>query len=767
MAIKYSITRKKYTAVIYTAITVLLLVTIALVLISDVYTRAEEEGFENLHVQTKQFKEDLVLQINSDMENLSTMARLAASLYAEGEDFHVILNSFKPIGLIKNVGILTADGEFLTKQGKVDVSDKLDFIFEASKGQSISGRVSDVTYPEREIIRMSVPILHNGLAIGVLYGLVDLKDLNERYIDLAKGLNAQLYVYESGNGKIIIDTFHEERRDNISELKTMKWQEGYTYENFAAGGNGFASFRSKSLDENLYIHYSGLGINDWQIMLARPERYVFENVNTVSSHLFKGFGLMVAIMFIYILMVFRNERKIAVSTAQGSKIRKLLLELNQQNGNIDEALEKIVNFAKSRSAFYVDTNESVYRVMSPQYKDKDLKGEDKTYFIGEILKYAAEIHSIKKTALSIIAVKANKHLVKTNPEFYTFLKNKGIKVVIFAAITDKNNRISILGTTNSIRAEYVRMLLSDIAVCFSIAIYNKNHLHKTETAATTDALTGVANRVTYKRDIMRFDAEKPENFACVFIDVNELHLHNNRYGHAAGDEMLLYIANTLKEVFYGNYIYRMGGDEFLVFCEHADKDNIKTSIEVLKERLLPKDYHVAVGTSFRTLNADTEDMVRDAEKRMYEAKAMYYQNKELKTVANDNGGEYSVIKTGIKEIDGILSVMKEHYNGIYRVSIQTDKAHRILMPSYLGYNEHEEHFSNILNKYMADAVSSEFHRALTSFLNYDAITRQLLEGGNPRITYKKVNGDVVVLTVYSLDENSTRPDDTLWVFSKA
>ena len=35
------------------------------------------------------------------------------------------------------------------------------------------------------------------------------------------------------------------------------------------------------------------------------------------------------------------------------------------------------------------------------------------------------------------------------------------------------------------------------------------------------------------------------------IDVNELHAVNNKYGHAAGDEMLLYIANTLKEVFYG------------------------------------------------------------------------------------------------------------------------------------------------------------------------------------------------------------------------
>ena len=767
MAIKYNRPKRKYTIVIYTVITVILLVAISLSMIGDVYTRAEEEGFENLHVQTKQFKEDLVLQINSDMENISTMARLAASLYSEGEDFHVIINSFEPIGLIRNVAILTSDGTFVTKVGTVDVGNALDFGTEVAKGEAISGRVCDVTNPDIQILRLSVPIIHDGRAVGVLYGSVDLDDLKKRYVDLAQGLDAQLYVYETGNGNFIIDTFHDEKTGNISNLKTMKWQEGYTYDSLVAGGNGYSSFESKTLNENLYVHYSSLGINDWQIMLARPERFVFENVHTISSQLFRGFAVMIAIMVIYMLIIFRNERRLAVATAHGSKIRKLLLEVNQQSGNISEALEKIVHFAKSRSAFYVNTDEEDYNYVLPEYLTQILKSDNRSYFIAEVLKYAADIHSIKKSAISIMTVKTNKHLIKTNPEFYEFLTAHNIKRVTFAAITDKNNHISVLGTINPAKEAAVRILLSDIAVCFSIAIFNKNHLHKAETAATTDALTGVSNRVTYKRDLMRFDEERPENFACVFIDVNELHLHNNRYGHAAGDEMLLYIANTLKEVFYGNYIYRMGGDEFLVFCENADKDAIKAHIETLKERLLPMDYHVAVGMSFRTLNTDTDEIVRDAEKRMYEAKALYYQNKELKSVSNEDGSEYFVLKTGIKEIDGILSVMKEHYHGIYRVSMLTDEASRILMPSYLGYNENEQHFSDILNKYINEMVSPDFHRALMTFLNYDAIKRQFLEGGIPRITYKKVNGETVVLSVYSLEDNSTNPNDTLWVFAKA
>mgnify|MGYP003397039373 CR=1 FL=1 len=44
--------------------------------------------------------------------------------------------------------------------------------------------------------------------------------------------------------------------------------------------------------------------------------------------------------------------------------------------------------------------------------------------------------------------------------------------------------------------------MGDVAVCFSIAIYNKKHLNKTELAATTDSLTGALNRVAYKKDIL-------------------------------------------------------------------------------------------------------------------------------------------------------------------------------------------------------------------------------------------------------------------------
>ena len=158
-------------------------------------------------------------------------------------------------------------------------------------------------------------------------------------------------------------------------------------------------------------------------------------------------------------------------------------------------------------------------------------------------------------------------------------------------------------------------------------------------------------------------------------------------------------------------------------------------------------------------------MVREAEKRMYEAKSQYYQNKEQQNIASTDK-EYVQIKTGILEIDTMLSVLKENYNGIYRVSLVTDKARRILMPAYLKYNEDEEHFSKLFSKYVDEMVEPDYHRAVLSFFNYDVLKNQLLKGKTPKITYKKNNGETVILSVYKLSGADDGVFDTLWVFAK-
>ncbi len=764
MAITYERKKQRQNNILYTIVAAVLICVVFLAMVVSFFIKAEDDAYEMLHIQTKQIKDDLTLQLKSDRENLITMANFASKLYADGKGYERMFDSFKPIGLFSRIGILNPDGTFITKDGTYDLSGQISFEEQALLGEHITGRTYSYSMPDEQVVRSSVPIRVNGETVGIMYGIIKIETINRKYSNMAKELDAQLFVYDKETGKFIIDTI-DEKPSELSSLKDREYNDGYSYEQLANTDKGYSSFKSVRTGENLYIHYSIIEDFNWGIILARYETQVFAETHKISRNLIIIFAVIILIIAIYLELILRNEKDRAKLNSESSVIRHLLLEINRQHENINTALKRIKEFSNARSCFFADTDGEDYYYIKPSLKDKCLMGDDRKYFVSELFRYAANIHTDGSTT-GFMQIIPNSHLLKTNPEFYKFLLNKGIKDVSFAIIADKNNHVSILGTINPKKSSGIRKLIEDVVVCFSIAIYNKKHLNKTELAATTDSLTGAMNRVAYKRDILVFDEEKPEDFSCVYIDVNELHLRNNKYGHAAGDEMLIYIANTLKETFYGHCIYRMGGDEFLVFVKNINQERVKKHVEAFVEQLKTTDYNVAIGLSYRKQNINCEEMVREAEIRMYEAKAQYYQEKETRNTSHIDDNGYVHTKTGILEIDAMISILKESYNGIYRVDIDTDKAHRILMPAYLGYNENEEHFSKLFTKYIDDTVAPEFHRATMNFLNYDALKRQLLEGKTPRITYKKTNGETVILSIYKLGDEENSVNNTLWVFAR-
>ena len=765
MAVKYRKKRNKQNYLIYTLITVLLLSVVFLTMVSYLYTTTQEVAYENLHIQTKQIKDDITLQLISDRENLATMANFASKLYRDGESYSLMFDSFKPIGLIENIGILNPDNIFVTKAGVIDLNGLISFADEARKGPYISGRIKDLTKEGYEIIRSAVPINANGQTVGILYGVIKLDKIGEKYNKMAQELDAQLFVYEKESKDLVIDTIHKDL-GNITFLKDREYNRGYSFEEMMATDKGFVAFKSAYRNENLHMHYSTIEDIGWMIALGRYDSQVFTEAQAMARVLLFVFLIMLCIMAIYILILVLGEKRTNDVTRYASEIRKRLLETVDGQNNIYDALVELCDFAKSRSAVFFDTNGDDYKYISAESKAIALLKNDRHYFKTELFRYATELYKGNKTAVSVMCIKPNMHLLKTNPTFYSFLKEHKIKDISFAAVVNNINHITILGTVNAKRGKSTRMLEEKVAACFSMALYNKNHINKTEKEATTDSLTGVLNRVSYNKDVALFNEEKADDFSCIYIDVNELHIINNKYGHAAGDDMLLYVANALKDVFSGHRIYRIGGDEFVVFAKNTQQSDIKKGLVKLEERVKLQDYHIAVGMSFRSQNVNTNEMIKEAEIRMYEEKALYYQNKEKVKASVVKDKDFVQIKTGILEIDTILSVLKENYNGIYRVTLDTDKARRILMPAYLGYNESEEHFSSLFSRYVSEEVDPDYYRAVISFMNYEVIKRQLMDDIIPKIRYKKNNGESVVLSVYKLCDGNDVVSDTLWVFSK-
>ena len=147
--------------------------------------------------------------------------------------------------------------------------------------------------------------------------------------------------------------------------------------------------------------------------------------------------------------------------------------------------------------------------------------------------------------------------------------------------------------------------------------------------ADGDALTGLNNKRAYFEVEERLNEEIKNNtakFSITMIDLNYLKETNDKYGHEKGDDLLISLTETIKQVFTKSSLYRVGGDEFVVVSEDEDLKNIKSLEEQFKNK--SKDIGVAIGVAIFDKKKDNnvEDTFKRADKRMYEHKKKMKEN---------------------------------------------------------------------------------------------------------------------------------------------
>lgn len=144
-----------------------------------------------------------------------------------------------------------------------------------------------------------------------------------------------------------------------------------------------------------------------------------------------------------------------------------------------------------------------------------------------------------------------------------------------------------------------------------------------EKMATTDLLTNLKNRNAYEQTLALYEEHLPAEMSCVYADANGLHELNNSQGHAAGDQMLQTVATAFVELFGEEHVYRIGGDEFLIFAE-TDSDSTAKKATAAKDKVSEAGYHVSIGTASAKEYADIAAVIKAAEQKMYEDKKRYY-----------------------------------------------------------------------------------------------------------------------------------------------
>ncbi len=163
----------------------------------------------------------------------------------------------------------------------------------------------------------------------------------------------------------------------------------------------------------------------------------------------------------------------------------------------------------------------------------------------------------------------------------------------------------------------------------------KRHEEQLDHIAHYDALTGLPNRLLLADRLQQAMAQaqrRKRHLAVIFLDLDNFKAINDRYGHSAGDQLLVAIASRIRAILReGDTLSRLGGDEFVAVL--PDLDGIESStlllsriLEAAAQPLLVDDHTLevsgSIGITFypQSEPVEADQLLRQADQAMYQAK---------------------------------------------------------------------------------------------------------------------------------------------------
>jgi diguanylate cyclase (GGDEF)-like protein/PAS domain S-box-containing protein len=184
---------------------------------------------------------------------------------------------------------------------------------------------------------------------------------------------------------------------------------------------------------------------------------------------------------------------------------------------------------------------------------------------------------------------------------------------------------------------FLGSMYQDDAVVLSVGMDATDRIvaeNRSRWLAHHDPLTGLANRLRFHEELERSFADAVRNgnsSALLLLDLDYFKTINDSSGHAAGDALLVILANELRaRARKSDLIARLGGDEFAVLMPTTGRTGAEAFATSLNERLKErkfqfgsKEYRISASIGIALLpqhGKDVEELMINVDMAMYEAK---------------------------------------------------------------------------------------------------------------------------------------------------
>lgn len=211
-----------------------------------------------------------------------------------------------------------------------------------------------------------------------------------------------------------------------------------------------------------------------------------------------------------------------------------------------------------------------------------------------------------------------------NPETASF----GQIVIPLKASDKAVGVISLFIKLASIIDGQVREMLSSMGSEIGIAVEKAKLYEETKISSLHDPLTGLANRRLLELQLEKcFEKVRryAEGFSVVMVDIDHFKRFNDTHGHQEGDKLLVKVAHILEsETRSTDYVFRYGGEEFLIILINADMATSCNVAEKLRSEVETKTgVTISLGIAiYEESMPGSAELIKRADEALYRAKEM-------------------------------------------------------------------------------------------------------------------------------------------------